>query len=719
MNDDSPFSETELDSLLEEYFDRRDCGESVDREVFSSLPAELVAEFYELTAFAEYFEEAVRVEKDPEEAHQERYDPLADTAIYSDADHPTGLAANPESNALHQVGDYQLSQELGRGGMGIVFKAHQTKLNRTVALKMILSGRMASKNELERFYSEARSVARLCHPNIVSIYDVQEVDGHHFYSMDYIEGSTLESVAKSGNLTEQQIAKFVNLIAQAVEYAHQNGILHRDLKPANVLVDSEDQPHVTDFGLAKQLEDESGLTQSGTILGTPSFMSPEQAAGRNEEVGPTSDVYALGAILYFLLTSKPPFHGKTGAETITKVIHDQPRPLRSFNSRLSRSLVTICEKCMQKDPKQRYQSAQELAVELERFLRGDPIQAQPINRFKRSWIWCRDIPLVAALIGRTPSTNNRGQTRLQWSILSLFACFGLFVAYNAIRATMLPDVIQIVSGDKKGMYHHVAQRLSNVLQETTEHPVVVRETKGSIENRDLLVSGNGHLGFLQASAMDIQQVAVVAPLYREFCFVIVPKNFPMDAQPPDLSVLTGKTIVVGPEGSGNRVSAIKILRFFGVTDQNASFSAAPLRQLQDNASLHAAIVVTGVRNQDLVELLETGKFRLLPIPLREEIFQGTGFYFALLKPGDLRFGLDLKEEIHTVATPALLVVRKDEHDVVVEAACQALMHDQWLETLPGALSPGTFDYLTRSLPLHPAAAKFFKSQRQSQLPLSH
>lgn len=715
MNAELPDSRADLDALLEDYFDRRDRGESLGEDAFSKVPTELRSELQNLINFAEYLEGAVRTKEETQTDQAPEADPLGETIRYTESDQSTRPKTHSDTEILHQVGDYQLLEELGRGGMGLVFKAHQTKLNRTVALKMILSGRMASENELQRFYSEARSVARLCHPNIVSIYDVQEIEGHHFYTMDYIEGPTLDVVARNGTLTEKQMARYVNLIAEAVEYAHQNGILHRDLKPANVLIDADNQPHVTDFGLAKQLEDDSQLTVSGTILGTPSYMSPEQAAGRNEQVGPLSDVYALGAILYFLLTGKPPFQGATSAETISMVIHNGPHPIRSYNPRVSRALVTICEKCLRKNPKERYQSAQELAVELERFLRGDPIQAQPIGRIKRSWIWCRDIPLVAALIGRTPSTENRRQVQFQWTLLIFLACFGVFLGVQAIRATILPEQVVLAAGEHTGMYHQVAQQLGERFQETTGHSMEVLESKGSIENREMLVSGKAHLGFLQASALDVEQVAVVAPLYREFCFVIVRNDFPIDLNSPDLSAFQEHRIVVGPEGSGNRVSAVKILQHFGVTDQNAKFSPLHFSALREDSKLEAAIVVTGLHNPALEQLLATGKFRLLPIPPDEEIFLGTGFYFATLKPADLkRFGLDLQDAIFTIATPALLVVHEGERDVVVVAACRALMKDQWLETLPGALSPQAFDYQTRSLPLHPAAVRFFKSYRQTQ-----
>lgn len=723
MNEEplSPESESLLDEYLAECLDRLDQGKNLAAEIFDNLPAEVAEELRELLRFESLLKESVEPvcestvsntnqESDVVPDAQGPEAPWSEATIqYTPAESSRQVAVSESSEVIGKAGDYELLEELGRGGMGVVFKARQVNLNRTVAVKMILSGRMASEEELQRFYSEACSVARLRHPNIVSIYEVKEEDGHHYYSMDFIEGRTLEDVARDGELSERQIARYVNLIAEAVEYAHQNGILHRDLKPSNVLIDSEDEPHVTDFGLAKQLEDDSGLTLSGTILGTPSFMSPEQASGRNEDVGPTSDVYALGAILYFLLTGHPPFRGRTAAETIQMVIHDEPHPIRSFNSRLSRAMVTICEKCLRKQPKDRYQSAQELAVELGRFLRGDPIQAQPVSRFRQCWVWCRDIPLVAALIGRTPSASNSWQRRFQWAVLSLFAIIGLFSGVNAIQSALLPKEIIIASGRKDGMYARVSKQLADSLRRGTGQKVQILETEGSIENRELLVTGKAHLGLMQASAVDIEKVAVIAPLYREFGHVIVRNNSPIQT----LEGLQGQTIVVGREGSGNRVSALKILKFFGVNEETASFSPASFLQLRQNQALDAAIVVTGLDNPALTEILEIGEFRLLPIPPREEIFQATGFYPATLKSSDYSAAIDPPVEIATVATAALLVVRDGERSVIVKAACESLVREEWLETLPAHFSDESFLYLIKSLPMHPAAVEFFKSHPTS------
>ncbi len=701
--------------MLANYFESLDRQDVWDEKQLQGLSEAQIAEFHQLREAAEFLQQLGQVET-PETVPLETPSDTNPSEVDFDAQGATihytesQQATVGDSEVLYKVGEYELLQELGRGGMGVVFKAQQVKLNRTVAVKMILSGRMASEAELQRFYSEARSVAQLRHPNIVSIYDVQEFEGHHYFSMDFIEGCTLEDIAEKSALTENQIARYVNLIAEAVEYAHQNGILHRDLKPANVLVDADDQPHVTDFGLAKQLEEDSGITIAGTILGTPSFMSPEQAKGLNDQLGPACDIYALGAMLYVLITGKPPFRGKTSAETISMVINEEPWPVRSRKPSTSRALATICEKCLRKNPDERYQSAQEVAVELERFLRGDPIQATPVGRFRRAWVWCREIPVVAALVGRTPSSSNRWQVWLQWTVLSALLICGLVYGVAVIRASMLPDEIRIASGIQSGMYDLVAHQLADTIGQSNSCKVTVLPTQGSIQNRDLLVAGQAHLGLLQASAMDIEQVSVVAPLYREYVHVIVRKDSGIES----LTDLKGRTIAMGSEGSGNRVSALKMLRHFQITAESTIFSNEEFPSLQSNNALHAAIVITGLDNSALTKMLGTGKFRLLAIPPRAELFQDTGFDPATIKAEFYPFAVTTPQEFSTLSTAALLVVHEGERDVIVKVACEALTRDGWLEKLPGHFPEETFLFLTKSLPMHPAAVRFYKSRRQAE-----
>jgi WD40 repeat protein/serine/threonine protein kinase len=307
----------------------------------------------------------------------------------------------PPGTKVRYFGDYELLEEIARGGMGVVYKALQVKLNRVVALKMILAGQLADEGDVNRFHSEAEAAAKLDHPNIVPIFEIGEHDGQHYFSMAYVEGTSLAKKVAVGPLPPREAAELLVKIAAAVQYAHQHGIVHRDLKPANVLLDCNGQPRVTDFGLAKQLSDDSGLTGSGQILGTPSYMPPEQAAGKTDQVGPAADVYALGAILYCLLTGRPPFQAASAIDTLRSVLEQEPVSPRQLDSHIPLDLETIALKCMEKSPTRRYDTAEELAEELRRHLAGKPILARPVSRAERAWRWCKRQPLVASLIAAT------------------------------------------------------------------------------------------------------------------------------------------------------------------------------------------------------------------------------------------------------------------------------------------------------------------------------
>ena len=299
---------------------------------------------------------------------------------------------------VRYFGDYEILEEIARGGMGVVYKARQLTLDRIVALKMVLSGELASSQELDRFRAEAQAAANLDHPGIVPIFEVGEHNGRHYFSMGYVEGDSLADRVKDGPLDPQQSAEIMGKVSTAINYAHQQGVIHRDLKPGNVLLDSRDEPRVTDFGLAKQVESNSDLTNTGQVLGTPAYMPPEQAGGDLDKIDARSDVYSLGATLYCLLTGRPPFQAANPVDTLMQVLGVEPASPRKLNPAVPADLDTISLKCLEKEPDRRYQTAQEVVDELDRYLRKEPILARPIGRAARTWRWCKRRPAVAALI---------------------------------------------------------------------------------------------------------------------------------------------------------------------------------------------------------------------------------------------------------------------------------------------------------------------------------
>src|SRR5262245_11901429 len=301
------------------------------------------------------------------------------------------------SRMLGQLGDYDLLEEVGRGGQGVVFRACQKSLNRIVALKVIGLGQWATPAHLKRFRLAAEAAARLDHPCIVPIYEVGERDGQCYFSMKFVEGGQLDEVVQQKPISIRQAAELIAKVARTVHHAHEHGILHRDIKPGNILLDKEGEPHLTDFGLARLVESESTVTRTLEVLGTPSYMAPEQAAGDKAKLTRTTDVYGLGAVLYQLLTSYPPFAGGTTYETIKLLLESEPRPPRLWNSKIDRDLSTICLKCLEKDPIRRYSSALAVAEDLERWLRHEPILARRTGVIGRGKKWLQRKPTIAAM----------------------------------------------------------------------------------------------------------------------------------------------------------------------------------------------------------------------------------------------------------------------------------------------------------------------------------
>lgn len=359
-----------LAALLAELSDQARQGHEPDVSAAVARHPHLSAELRELWAAAQFADAFARPRSRP---------PAPPTL-------PATVVLPGSPTLPRQFGEYELLEELGRGGMGVVYKARQPKLDRTVALKMILRGEHATTQDQQRFSIEAQAAGRLQHPNIVQIYEAGEVDGQPYFSMQWVEGQTLGALMSSGPMRPREAARIMAAVSQAVHHAHERGVLHRDIKPSNVLIDAQGQPHVTDFGLAKRVSTpaggvkaESGVTLFGAILGTPAYMAPEQVSGSRGTPSPLSDVYSLGVILYEMLTGRPPFQGATPVDTLLLVLDQDPVLPRLLNPKVDPDLELICLKCLQKQPELRYPSALELAKELERYLAGEELAVRSFH----------------------------------------------------------------------------------------------------------------------------------------------------------------------------------------------------------------------------------------------------------------------------------------------------------------------------------------------------
>lgn len=586
----------------------------------------------------------------------------------------------------YDLGDYTLLEVLGRGGMGVVYLAEQKGLDRHVAVKMIRSGVLASEAEVRRFVMEAKAAAALEHRNIVSVYHSGYLDGHYYFSMEYVPGVDLAKMIATAPLAPQVAARYVRDVARAIHHAHLRGVLHRDLKPANVLITPDDEVRVTDFGLAKQIDTDSSMTGTGAAIGTPSFMAPEQAAGRSEQVQVQSDVYSLGALLFAALSGRAPFSGKGVMETLMQVIHQPAPALRSLVPDAPEDLGTIVAKCLEKSPAQRYQSADALAEELDALLERRPITARPRPGYIRALHWLQQVPLVAALMGRRLVEPTPQHRRFQAVMLGLLIALPLALlaglSIHHYLAMRIPTVVKVSGGLQGGVYDEfsevLGQRIGAVLGVRSE----VAPSGGSLDNRDALLGGAVHLAPMQAGALGDDRLGVVAPLFFEAVHLLAHA----DSGISHAGQIPGNQIAVGPSGSGSRLATEMVLQSLGVSADQSPRQVISWPALLDlhqgnavsSTQPQVAIVCIGRGSRLVSSLLADGqrRWQLLPLPKPIEIsLEHPALRPMTIMPSDYRGAAVPEDGVATVGTTAFLVTTMNAPDALVIAALDALYQD--------------------------------------------
>ncbi|MCA9173491.1 MAG: protein kinase [Planctomycetales bacterium] len=736
-----------LDALLAEYMRRIDEG-LTDPEAFLREHPQHAAELRELLEVERHVLEMAGPELPDEESHPA--DLLRDDAETRPlpavaSDETTSLespelftearssAPSPAPPLRHSgafdvrepvpFGNYELLEILGRGGMGVVYRARQLGLDREVAVKMIRNSQLASDEDVQRFYTEARAAANVRHEHVVDIYEIGEIDSQHFFSMELIEGSDLAQILREGRLESRRAAMLLRDAASAVQAAHEQGLLHRDLKPANILIEQGDRVVVTDFGLAHDIgtDERQRLTATGLAMGTPAYMSPEQAGGKRDLMGPASDIYSLGTVLFAMLTGEPPHRGQTVMDTLLAVMHQAPIDPARLNADADPALCRICLKCLEKDPADRYASAADLVADLTRYLNGEPVHAAGRNTLAHCLRWTCQIPLIAALRGCPAPHPTQGQLRAQAGmVLTLLASIVAIVAAPRIQqyaASRMPHTVGIAGGVAGGVYDQQATLLAGAIQAKGQCKTKVLNTAGALANRQALLTGDAQLALLQASALDGDELAVVAPLLNELIYVIVRRG-----RVERWEELSGARMAVGAEGSGMAGTAALVLRDSGATTVHEHFTALGTDK---GRSLDGAVVTMGRGGKQLAALLSSGDWQLLPPPeqVLERLTADPWFRPAKITdeaggegPGDgtqRPVAGQSARLIATVSTPAFLACRRGAPAAMVRQALQCLYED---ETASGVDAPDRISLAEaihwNFMPLHPAAREYFQQRAQ-------
>lgn len=676
---ESPGTNDPLDEAFAAYLRTCDAGELNSREEFLEQFPEIAGELKQLIEAADMLGQVTLggrtttapPEPSAETLHRDVGDGDSDPAATLPMAHRS--KGDPGPTLPFDLGDYLLLEIIGRGGMGVVYLAKQHELERNVAVKMIRSGMLADEAEVRRFYTEAQAAARLRHRGIVGVHQFGRRAGHHFFSMEYIRGTDLQRKINGGVMDPKEAARYVRDVAHAIHHAHQKGVLHRDLKPANVLIDEQDQVHVTDFGLAKHMDSDSSVTGSGAAIGTPHYMAPEQAGGHSDRACQQSDVYSLGAILFACVTGRPPIVADTVMQTLVQVVHHPAPSARSVRPDVPIDLETIIAKCLEKSPGKRYETAEQLANELDAFLEDRPIQARPRSSILKAWHWFEGVPVVGALTGRRVLHSSDSHRRFQAAMLLMMLLTPLIAALALLALNRpnnaMPSQVRIAGGIPDGVYIEIANELKKRIGANHDVECEVISSEGSKDNVDMLQSGEVVLACVQEDARHSEGLKVVAPLYNEHVYVFARQDLGIET----IDQLQGKQVALGPNGSGSRKSAQSILDDFPEIKNTITDVRGPWDDLFTKSDSQAAIICIGAGSRLIARLEADLAWNRVPFePLRDDV-------------------------------AALLMAKEDAPWELVTATLEALY-----EGKPRAEMISFDDAADQKLDFHDAARDFFK-----------
>ena len=716
---ESPRTNDPLDEAFAAYLRSCDAGELGSREEFLAQFPDLADELKHLIEAADMIGQVTLGQSagnlEPIESgaetigadHGSDHDSGGDPAATLPMAHRA--KGDPGPTLPFDLGDYILLEVVGRGGMGVVYLAKQRELDRYVAVKMIRSGIFADEAEVRRFYTEAQAAGRLRHPGIVAIHQFGRRAGHHFFSMEYIRGTDLQRKINSCVLEPKEAAEYVRDVAQAIHHAHQKGVLHRDLKPANVLIDEQDQIHVTDFGLAKHIDADSSVTGSGAAVGTPHYMAPEQAGGHSDRASRQSDVYSLGAILFACVTGRPPIVADTVLQTLVKVVHHPAPPVRSLRSDVPIDMETIIAKCLEKNPNRRYESAEQLANELNAFMEGRPIEARPRSRAMKVWHWLEGVPLVGAISGRhmlhTSATHRRFQAAMLLLLLITPIVAAGWITIWQIHKESMPDMIRIAGGLEGGVYSDLSSELARRIGKAHGVDTEIKASGGSLDNRDRLLSGLVDLAPMQATAISGENLCVIAPLFYEVVYVLAK----VDSDIRSISDLRGHTVAVGPPGSGSRATAELIFDSLSMTPDLVTRVVMDWQRLFSDDAPDAAMICIGRGSPLVSKLMANGRWRPVPVLRGVQIsLQHPTLRPMTIERDPLSVQGGMDEGIATVGTTAFLAAREDTPSELVVAVLKALYEEPM--PLLGMI-PRNQAAEWQGLAFHPAARRYFADLR--------